>query len=309
MKKQLFYTNRLQAIKGLFEANPAVFEDVPHIAEEKAAFDGLVDELNSRLGDIVVPRTALMVELKQMRRALIDGFKPIIKMAGVVATKLSDEPMKETLKVFRKKYHRVATHELLLYLEHLLTMLEERSETAYSVGITADQISALRQQIANFVALEEATLKQLSERQGNRQEVTRLISSAGHILRTVFDPFKDYRKNTHPEFALAYARIRSSKPRKRPTVRLPEQSDISGMVSDALTGEAVAGATLMLLQYNEVMTTGNDGYYLFDELEPGTYTLSCHAKGYLVPEPISIELGTRDSQIHNFALQPAVAKT
>lgn len=307
MRNQIFHTNRLKAIRGLFEANPGVFEGVPHILEAKAAFEGLVDELNGRLSGIVVPRTALQVRLKQSRHALDVGFRPVIKMAGVVAAKLADEPMKDTLRVFRQKYHHVATRELLLYLEQLLDMLEARSETAFSVGITAGQISALRQQLADFVALEAATQQQLSERQGNRQQVEKLISSAVSMLRTVFDPFKEYQKRAHPDFALAYERIRSSKPRKRPATRLPEHSDISGMVADARTGEAVHGATLVLLQHNEVLTTGPDGYFLFDELEPGTYSLSCHAQGYLVPEPISLELGIRDSLIHNIALQPAIS--
>ena len=56
----------------------------------------------------------------------------------------------------------------------------------------------------------------------------------------------------------------------------------SGRVTDALTGQGVAGASVRLLASGgeKITTTGMDGSYAVPDLEVGTYLVSVRSAGY-----------------------------
>jgi hypothetical protein len=68
----------------------------------------------------------------------------------------------------------------------------------------------------------------------------------------------------------------------------------------------IEGATIDLIEHGFAMNTLADGQFLLDELEPGSYTVSCHAPGYEVPPQGTFELVANDSVVHNFVLTPIV---
>lgn len=58
--------------------------------------------------------------------------------------------------------------------------------------------------------------------------------------------------------------------------RTGDRSAVRGFVTDAESGEALLGATVVLLQSDQVVTgsaTTRDGYFLLDGLQPGTYVM------------------------------------
>ena len=57
---------------------------------------------------------------------------------------------------------------------------------------------------------------------------------------------------------------------------------------DNITGDPVADATVLITKLGLVTTTDEDGYYLFDEVPVGSYTLSCHAAGYKLPAYVPV---------------------
>lgn len=58
------------------------------------------------------------------------------------------------------------------------------------------------------------------------------------------------------------------------------EAELSGQVVDAATQESVAGADIALHGEGKETTTDEDGSFSFEELEPGTYTVSATAEGY-----------------------------
>ena len=113
-----------------------------------------------------------------------------------------------------------------------------------------------------------------------------------------------YNTTGFPQLSFAYNRVRWSRRRRTSSNNLPMESDISGMITDAITSLPIAGATINLIEHTQALNTESDGYYIFDDLEQGEYTVSCHASGYAVPEPFLVRLGNNDSVIHNFTLSP-----
>jgi hypothetical protein len=85
---------------------------------------------------------------------------------------------------------------------------------------------------------------------------------------------------------------------------------ISGMsmyefsVPDNVTGDPVANATVLITKLGMVANTDADGYYLFDEVPAGTFTLSCHAPDYKLPANVAGTIIDTMPQDVNFGLEP-----
>lgn len=58
------------------------------------------------------------------------------------------------------------------------------------------------------------------------------------------------------------------------------EAELTGQVVDASNQEPVADAQVTLQGENQETTTGGDGTFTFEDVEPGTYTLTATAEGY-----------------------------
>lgn len=61
---------------------------------------------------------------------------------------------------------------------------------------------------------------------------------------------------------------------------VPLTGDVYGRITDAQTGEPVKSATVTLIPGGISTTTGGEGYFEFNDLEPGQYTLQISKSGY-----------------------------
>lgn len=58
-------------------------------------------------------------------------------------------------------------------------------------------------------------------------------------------------------------------------------STIHGAVYDAGTGAPLSNASVTLMPSSRTLQTGKDGTFVFEELDPGQYTISAQKEGYL----------------------------
>jgi hypothetical protein len=305
VKRLNHFSMRFKAVRQVLEAYPEVFEGKPQLEEALASFNTITNELATAITPLVVPYNALRAEMAQSREALRAELNMLLSLSGVIADRTGDVEFEITIKNLKAYYRSVSGAQLVQMTLQLANMLESRSEVAASVGISPERLSALRQLITRFEQKIADTNLRMGNRAADRQRTAMLITQANQLLLKVLDPFVRFQKPDYPAFAFAYERVRKIRMRRPARKTLPEDASISGMVTNALTGEPVAGAILILKPYDEVQTAGADGYFLFDGLEPGTYTLSCHAKGYQLPADAVLEAGINDSLIHNFELQAA----
>lgn len=84
-----------------------------------------------------------------------------------------------------------------------------------------------------------------------------------------------------------------------PTESGHSDSHIAGHVIDAVTRKHIAGATIIIQQYNVSVTTDASGHYSFRNQKPGKLTLTMLADGYLT-QTRSITLGEHETQEVNF---------
>lgn len=61
---------------------------------------------------------------------------------------------------------------------------------------------------------------------------------------------------------------------------VPAFADLCGVITDAQTGTSIPGAEVIVQQNNYSQHTDGSGYYIFRDLEPGTYNITIEASGY-----------------------------
>jgi photosystem II stability/assembly factor-like uncharacterized protein len=79
---------------------------------------------------------------------------------------------------------------------------------------------------------------------------------------------------------------------------------MEGVVTDALSGEAVEDAEVRLDPGNFLTTTTSDGSYVISDIRTGTYTLSASHEGYLPYLKVNVEVAENESDTLNVELTP-----
>jgi hypothetical protein len=79
-------------------------------------------------------------------------------------------------------------------------------------------------------------------------------------------------------------------------------SDIKGKVTDAVTGEVLAGSTIYIKELNAGTISGLDGSYSIRNIPPGNYSVNCSFIGYLTLEN-ELTIIEDENQSLNFNLQ------
>lgn len=136
-----------------------------------------------------------------------------------------------------------------------------------------------------------------------------LITANHHVLRMQLDSFVRFAEEDHPELYHGYMFLRKRKSAKTKTGTMEaDPVEITGTVTDSVTGFPIANATINIVDYDLIATTDADGCYILDELEAGTYFVHCYANNYQVPEAISLTAVAGESLVVDFLLSPAITE-
>lgn len=176
------------------------------------------------------------------------------------------------------------------------------------MGLTAAKIAEFTTLVTNYCESLTNTDIIVKQRKADRSELIALLSENSSILALQFNPYITFDQEAHPALYREYIIARRSTYAKRKVIETEILTDISGMVTESNTGAPVANATAMITELTQVVTTDEDRYYLFDEVPAGTFTLTCHAKGYKLPANVTVTVTDTQSLQVNFELQPEVVE-
>lgn len=66
--------------------------------------------------------------------------------------------------------------------------------------------------------------------------------------------------------------------------------------------------TEIVTELEQVATTDKYGYYLFDEVPAGVFTISCHATAYKLPANVPVTITDTEPLQLNFGLEPEIGE-
>jgi iron complex outermembrane receptor protein len=87
-------------------------------------------------------------------------------------------------------------------------------------------------------------------------------------------------------------------------IDISAQTSLSGKVSNGRTGDLMEGATIVLKETGFGATTTQDGFYLFENLQPGKYTIKVSYVGFYA-DSVKIVIAADESLKKNFLLIPS----
>lgn len=306
MKNIVLDYQRNRSLERVVTNNPEVFTGKPEIIAANVKFAANNNRLGELLADLAHPRSAIFRPKHDLDKKLR---KELSRMAGIgilLATRQNDAPKTALYKEY--KQNAVDGTSWVLSQKALQVangLAAEDQAMVANIGLTTLKLDEFMAMAQEFTSTLESTDMLLKQRTAARQELTLLMAENLNILRLQLDPFANFVQDIFPAFFREYKIARRSTIPHKPTAKITEVlADLSGTVTNIATGEPLEDATILVTELNLITTTDEDGYYLFDEIPAGAFTISCHAAGYKLPANVPVTISDTEPLQLNFELEP-----
>jgi hypothetical protein len=305
MKQFIKRSQNYRAIARVLDNYPNAFINKPEAEAAKNSFVTKSNEMVLQIGLLVSPISSIYQNRIDNRLKIADSLQNMINMGIMIANRRQDNTLLNTFKNFNTRIRNNSAPIVIEISRNVIVLLRENTTVATDLGLTAAAVTEFENQLTVFEQTLTDTQNNLDIRRNTNMEIKQLMQECSVILNLELDRFVKFNKIDFPTMHSNYIRLRRTKKRNGNS-SMPADSDISGTVTNAVTGSPLQNAIINLVENGLSTETDADGYYLLDELESGNYTVSCHATGFAVPEAAQLRLGTSDSLSFNFALIPVV---
>jgi hypothetical protein len=305
MKRIIERYQKYRTLERILEGHSAAFENRPEMIEMKAAFTASLNQVENLISKLRLPVNDIYQHRLDIRQKFQDSLHGMIAIAMNYAVKIKDKPMIVLLTKYRTRASRGNSYWLYDTGVNTLQLLNANLPQMQGLGLTEAEMSIYTTELQNYNASLQDANFDLNNRRNLRADLNKAMAECETLTKGRIDTFVEHMSKPYPtlkqEYLLARFRKRS---RKKPVAKEVSTADISGTVTDGVTGDPLENATISLVNQGMSTETDEDGYYIFDELPAATYTLACSCKGFDVPESFSFDLAAGESVTHNFTLNP-----
>ena len=303
MKQYIKRSQQYRAITRVLDNYPSAFEKKPEAEIVKTIFATKTSDLASQISSLVTPVSSLYQNRIENRVSLFASLQNMVNMGILIANRKQDSVLLNTFRNFNSRIRYVSNPIVVEIARTAIVLLRENESFANDLGLTNGNVNDFESRLNAYEQTLTTTQNNLDTRRLTNENIRRLMRECSNILNLELDRFVKFNATDFPDMHSSYMRLRRVKRRSSGGTVLTD-SDISGTVTNAGNGSPIQNATINLIENGIAIETDADGYYLFDELEAGNYTISCHTTGFEVPEAAQLKLGTSDSLSFNFALTP-----
>lgn len=307
MKKINNNFEKHRQIAMLFTEYAAAFSAITIDNSKVATYITKVNEMNDLLLEVVVPLNIIIKQRSVLNAQLREELYPVLGRVINMTKALNDVTMKNTFLYFSKELQQKPNHQKLNNIAvGILDYLIQHEAEALAAGFTVERIEKLQQLSVEAQGSRQGANVSSSLRRVARNRIRLNTSHLNKMLRDEIDWMMADYKDSEPVLHERYRMLRQR--RKGSKSNTIMQTDLSGTVTNQLTGEVVKNASVRLVNANGFESiTDTDGYYLIDAIKPGAHVASCFAPGFAAPADISFSIGENESLEVNFSLLPLQA--
>jgi len=291
-------------MKRVFEKYAAQFDGKLDVKAAIVLFVANVNRIGELLSRLALPRKTLTgpgkVKALELRKALFT----MADLGIMMGASRKDNNQVDLFMEIRKGSHKFTIWGMYQAALQAYTELNTYPEVGIKIGLTLEMLEAFKQQADDFGDLLDIIDALLKERKSDREELLSLLKANTPILKQQIEPVIRLEAATTPGLLREYLIARHTGARKKQDSIIDLLSEISGTVTDIITGSPVANATVDIAERELITTTDADVYYQFDEVPVGDSTISCHATGYRLPERVKVNAADGESLQVDFSLQP-----
>jgi hypothetical protein len=305
MKYSIHQLDKFNTLGIIITGYPDAFEGFAEIIIARDKFLSNKTRISELVSDLNKPMTEVYMVKSDGRKKLYTALKLAIGTGITVAKRQGNNPMLLTMKEYKRSLAHTTIHDLPEMANRVYEDLQQYQETATGAGLTPEKLAALLDLSNSFREIIESTDYIISSRKAARKELKALISECILILKDELDPFVEHCIDTFPAFYNAYNTARAPKRSyKKKITTISEVADITGTVTDSVTGKPIYEAVINIVDSETVETTDEDGCYEIDDVVPGKFNVSCHAPGYLVPDTVLADPVAGETLVIDFVLVP-----
>jgi len=306
MKKEIQKHQSFKAICYVMDNHAEAFTENADILPARDSFIANTSQIGEILSQLMRPvstvRTPKMDSESRLR-------KELSKMLGIgitVATTLDNQPLVTILMNYDTQWRKCSAYQLYENSLHVYNELSDlKNGNAGSTTLTDERLASFLAMVNGFGETLDMTGYRLTDRRKSREDIKNLIKANHKLLRLQLDKFMRHLEDDFPEFYSQYMFLRKRRyKRSRNGNGEAELCEISGTVTDSVSGLPLAGAVINLLSPESIVNTDDDGYYLLEELAAGEYVVSCYLEGYDVPANVTVTAVAGDSLVVDFTLTP-----
>ena len=304
MKKQIYHYNRFLAMLRVFEKYAAQFNGKLSVKAIIVLFVANTKHIGELLSKLARPRKTLIGPRMDKAAKLRKSLYTMADLGILMGASRKDDPQVDLFMEIRKGsylYNIWDMHQAALQAYGELAAYPEES---LKIELTDEMLEAFKLQTDEFGEILESTDALLKERKADREELRSLFKANTPLLRLHIEPALRFEAASTPALLREYLIARKTGARKKQQITEDLLTEISGTVTNIITGLPVVNAIVDIAELELITTTDADGYYQFDEVPVGDIIVGCHATSYRLPEKVKVKGVSGESLQIDFNLQP-----
>lgn len=305
MKTEINIHQRFKSLSRAMDNYEEAFAEKTEVQSARAAFESNNTKIGEILSQLLRPVAMVRNPKKDSEKRMRRSLSQLIGIGISLAKSQDNQPLLSMFKSYDQLWRRCSAYQLYEISLHVHDELEKLQEIATVNGLTADKLAAFKLTARDYGETLDTNNFLLVDRRKNRQDLKKLIKENNQLLRLQLDTFVRFAEDDYPGLFSNYMFLRKRKQGKaKPGSINDDPAEITGTVTDSVTGYPLGNATINIVDYELITTTDSDGCYIIDELAAGTYTVHCYAINYQVPEAVVLTAENGDSLVVDFALTP-----
>lgn len=305
MKAIINRYQRYKTLEMILVEHSESYKNIPDVVQMTEQFSVELNHISELISTLSRPISTIYKPRQDVRRRFAAELKSMISLILHQAVMTENQPIIRLMFEYRSYQHSAPAHRLYEIGLHITELLASALESLQGLGFTQEQLDSFNEGLTLYNrALLDADF-QLNTRKTAWAELKESLKECSLLVKGRIDSFIIHSSERFPELHLEYmqARFRRKSGRNKNDENIGT-SDITGTITDQSNNEPLSGATINLIELDHVVTSDEDGFFIFDELPAGKYSVSCHSSGYEVPEIIQITIADKESLVVNFVLQP-----
>ncbi len=204
-----------------------------------------------------------------------------------------DNPLVESMKFSASALGRMRAAKLVLVGWNVFNAATALSSDIVDYGTEAADLSALENAIKEFTLLIPEPKEARDIRKGCTAKLRVLTKETNTLLKKVMDPLIVVLDEAYADFIVLYFNARSITDvhgKKKKAAPVTGVGILSGTVCNSEDSGAIEEASVTIVEPDLTVTTDEDGYYYFESVPAGTYTLKVKAATYLDETVTDVEI-------------------
>ena len=141
---------------------------------------------------------------------------------------------------------------------HVAEELGKQAQLGIEFGLTAEKLEAFNDLVSSYGETLEQTGALLTDRKSGWNQLNSKILSCSKTIRLKIDPFILFNEKEFPGLYQEYMLVRGNRRRKKRVAATNDTlGDISGVITDSVTGLPLANVTINLTDQELTFTTDN----------------------------------------------------